>query len=430
LKADWLTFEGALRTVLESVAPLTVEDVPLISARGRVLADSIVSPFDLPRWTNSAMDGFAVRADDIRGASREEPVSLRIVEEVAAGGFPARAISTGEATRVMTGAPIPVGADSVVRIEMTDGGNAGSAERRVAILSDEDAGRNVRFKGEELHDGDVAVAAGAIASPGVIGMAAALGYRSLRVVRRPRVALLASGDELVDLNRFDEVVEGRKIVSSNSYTLAAQLADAGCEVVDLGIAADSRESLQEAVLRADGCDALITSAGISVGEHDYVKDVLADLDTDVAFWRVRIRPGSPFAFGRIGGLGGMPWFGLPGNPVSSAVTFEVLARPALLRMAGHARPCRGRIRARLVNDVASLPTTAQLIRVTLRRDVDGGWEAEPTGAQGSGLLSSFAKADGLLVVPEGGGQFTAGEHLEVIPFESAWMDQPFEAAGR
>lgn len=424
MKADWLPFDAALHTILESIAPLGIEQVPLTASAGRVLAEPLASPFDFPRWTNSAMDGFAVRAADIRGASHEAPVSLIVVEEVAAGAFPTREIGVGEATRVMTGAPVPAGADSVVRIEMTDGASEVGGVRRVSIHSDEDAGRNLRHQGEELITGDIAVPEGEVVTAGVVGMAASLGYGSLAVIRRPRVGLLASGDELVDLNAFEEVVAGRKIVSSNSYTLAAQLAQAGCEVIDLGIAADSASELRDAILRAAGCDALITSAGISVGDHDYVKAVLADLETEVAFWRVRMRPGSPFAFGRIGALGGIPWFGLPGNPVSSAVTFELLARPGLLRMGGHKRVTRTRVRATVLADVPSAPSLTQFIRVSLRQDADGGWQGQPTGPQGSSLLSSFARADGLLVVPEGTGPVTSGQSLEVIPFESAWMTPP------
>lgn len=425
MKPDWLPFDEALNVILRGLTPLDPEDVPLKAASGRVLAEPIVSPIELPRWTNSAMDGFAVRSADIAGARRQSPVTLDVIEDVPAGAFPTLAIGPGQATRVMTGAPVPDGADSVVRVEMTDGASpAGGDRSKIHVFSADDAGRNIRHRGEELSTGDVAVPAGEETSAGVIGMAASLGYASLRVIRRPRVAILASGDELVTLERFEEVVEGRRIVSSNSYTLAAQLRAAKCEIVDLGIARDHPADLREAILRAAGCDALITSAGISVGEHDYVKDVLQELDAEVAFWRVRIRPGSPFAFGTIGALGGMPWFGLPGNPVSSAVTFELLARPALLRMAGHEKVVRRRIRARLKLPVVPVADITQFVRVRLSQAGTGEWVAEPTGAQGSNLLTSFARASGLMIVPPGDAPIASGALMEVIPLESAWTDDP------
>lgn len=412
--ADWLPVREARERILREAAPLPPERRPLAGALGSVLAEDVASPVDLPPWDNSAMDGFAVRGEDVRGASAERPVALRVVDDVPAGRFPARAIGPGEAARVMTGAPVPEGADGVVRVEHTDGGAAvGTADGRVEVRSDADAGKNVRSRGEDVRRGDVVLRAGTLLRAAEIGVAASLGRAELRVVRRPVVAVLASGDELVEVEDFAEVLAGRRIVSSNGYALAAQLAEAGLEARVLGIAADTRESLREKLEAARGCDALITTAGISVGEHDHVREVMDDLGAEVRFWRVRARPGSALAFGRVAGLGGIPWFGLPGNPVSTVVTFEVFVRPALLRMCGRRAVFPPVEPARLGGRVSVKPGLTNLLRVRLERG-DGGLIASLTGSQSSGVLTSMAAADGLLVVPEEGGDFEAGDSLPVI----------------
>jgi molybdopterin molybdotransferase len=412
--ADWLPAAGARETILRGVAPLPPERRALADALGSVLAEDVVSPVDLPPWDNSAMDGFAARSADVLGASGEAPRTLRVVDDVPAGSFPSRPVGPGEAVRVMTGAPVPEGADGVVRVEHTDGGSGiGTAEGRVAVSSDLDAGRNVRRRGEDVRRGDVVLRAGTPLRAAEIGVAASLGRAELRVVRRPVVAVLASGDELVEVERFAEVLAGRKIVSSNGYALAAQLAESGMEARVLGIAADTRESLRERVEAARGCDALVTTAGVSVGEHDHVREVMEGFGTEVGFWRVRARPGSALAFGRVAGLGGIPWFGLPGNPVSTLVTFEVFVRPALLRMCGRRAVFPPVEPARLAAPLSARPGLTQFMRVRLDR-ADGGLTASLTGSQSSGVLTSMAAADGLLVVPESGGDFEAGDTLPVI----------------
>ncbi|MQA90333.1 MAG: molybdopterin molybdenumtransferase MoeA [Gemmatimonas sp.] len=420
-KADWLNVREAVERVVAAVPELDSEEKPIREAARRVLATDLVAPVDVPRWTNSAMDGFAVRSRDVEGASAEAPVELPVVDDIPAGGFPRSALPARAAARVMTGAPVPEGADSVIRVEHTDGGSdVGNQRGRVRIFDRQDAGRNLRKRGEDLREGSIAIGRGSIMTPGAIGVAASLGRATLPVVRAPLVALLTSGDELVEVDRFEEVIAGRKIVSSNSYTLRTQLEDAGCSVRYLGIAADTKESLREALQGARGCDALVTSAGISVGEHDHVKTVLEELQTDFHFWRVRIRPGSPFAFGTVGDLGGIPWFGLPGNPVSSMVTFEILARPALLRMAGHTNLFPATVRAHLEQDVAAQQGLTQFVRVQLTPDGEGGWTARTTGPQGSGILRSLAEADGLLIVPDQEGPVPAGANLPVIPLDPTW----------
>jgi molybdopterin molybdotransferase len=400
-KADWVGVAEARRIILDSVAPLPPERRGLLDALGGVLAEEIRSPIDLPPWDNSAMDGFAVRAVDVEGASAESPRALRVVDDVAAGGFPSRPLGSGEACRVMTGAPVPEGADSVIRVEHTDGGEEiGTSEGRVRVRSDADTDRNIRRRGEDLRAGDLVLRAGTRLRAAEVGVAASLGRSRLSVVRHPRVAILASGDELVDLDGFADVLAGRRIVSSNSYTLAAQLREIDAEVRDLGLAPDDPARIREHLEAARGCDVLITTAGISVGEHDHMRAVLEGLGVEVAFWRVRMRPGSPVAFGRVAGLGGIPWFGLPGNPVSSMVTFEVLARPALLRMAGHSAVFAPTAPATLRGSYPTAPGLTHFARARLHREPDGTVAATLTGAQGSGILTSMAAADALLVIPE------------------------------
>ncbi|MEX2583407.1 MAG: gephyrin-like molybdotransferase Glp [Gemmatimonadota bacterium] len=417
MQPDWLDLGEAVRRVVAGVSALEAEEADLEAAAGRILAHDVIAPIDVPRWTNSAMDGFAVRAADVAGASAQSPVELPVVDDIAAGNFPRITLPPAAAARVMTGAPVPEGTDSVIRVEHTDGGRAiDSGNGTVKIFDPQDAGRHLRRKGEDVREGTVALGKEMLLTPGAIGVAASLGYARLRVIRRPHVALLTSGDELVEVDRFEEVRAGRKIVSSNSYTLAAQLRNAGADVRYLGIAADTPESLREALEGARGCDALLTSAGISVGEHDHVKSVLDELRTKLDFWRVKIRPGSPFAFGRVHGLGGIPWFGLPGNPVSSMVTFELFVRPALLRMAGRSMVFPAAVRVRLLEDVQAQPGLTMLLRVRLERS-DIGWDARTTGPQGSGVLSSLTRADGLLIVPGGSGGIAAGESADVIPLD-------------
>jgi molybdopterin molybdotransferase len=400
-RADWLSAADALRRMVDGVQPLGTEARPLLDALGHVLAEDVASPVDLPPWDNSAMDGFATRSADVLGATNHHPAVLRVVDDIAAGGFPSRALAPGEAARIMTGAPVPAGADGVIRVEHTDGGTEiGSADARVAVFSDVDAGKNVRPRGEDVRTGQTVLAGGTVLRAPHLAVAAAVGRARLDVWRRPVVAVLTSGDELVDVERFDEVRAGRKIVSSNGYALAAQLAESGIEARVLGIARDTHESLRELVDAARGCDALVTSAGISVGEHDHVRAVMREMETRVEFWRVRVKPGSAMVFGHVGALGGIPWFGLPGNPVSTMVTFELFVRPALLRMCG-----RTRIYAPVVDAVAREPIRApgdllQFPRLRLEME-DGTAHARLTGAQGSGIGTSMALADALGIVPPG-----------------------------
>jgi molybdopterin molybdotransferase len=391
----------AVARILAEIRPLSAVRRPLLDAYNSVLAADAIAPVTLPPWDNSAMDGYAVRAADIARV----PASLRVIESIPAGQFPSHAVGAGEAIEIMTGAPMPKGADTVVRVEDTDGGRA-----TVEIRNARDAGKNVRPRGEDIVEGRVAIAAGTPLGAAQIGVLASLGFAEVDVIRMPRVAILTSGDELVELDRFDEVLSGRKIVSSNGYTLRTLVRAAGAEPVYLGIAADTPESLRALLEQARSCDAIITSAGISVGEHDYLRDVLAAMGAEMKFWRVRMRPGAPIGFGLIDGK---PWIGLPGNPVSTMVTFELFARPAIHKMRGHRKLFRRPVQVVLDEPVTIGADLTHFLRaiVTVR---DGRSTARLTGPQSSGILTSMSNANALLIVPPDRPTVGVGETLNAI----------------
>ena len=401
-----LSVPEASARILEYIRRQPVERLPLLDAAGRVLASEIVAPLTLPAWDNSAMDGYAVRSADVERATADQPATLRVVETIAAGQFPARAIGAGEAARIMTGAPLPEGADTVIRVEDTDGGT-----ERVVVRDARDTRRNVRPRGEDLREGDVVLSAGQPLGAAQIGVLASVGAAAVDVYRAPRVAILGSGDELVDLDRFHEALGGRRIVSSNSYTLRTLVRDAGAEPVDLGVATDTPESLREHLERAAGCDLIITSAGISVGEFDYTRDVLTTLGAEMKFWRVRMRPGAPLGFGL---LRATPWIGLPGNPVSTMVTFELFVRPAIRRMMGYTRLFRRPVPVRLEEPVTIGARLTHFLRAIVTVQPDGALTARLTGPQGSGILTSMARANALLIVPEDQPRAEAGALLHAL----------------
>ncbi len=395
----------ALEQILSGIRPLEIERIPVRDAVGRVLAEDVRSPIEHPPWDNSSMDGYAVRGDDVAAASAESPVRLRVLETVRAGQRPSRALELATAIRVMTGAPVPQGTDTVVRVEDTDGG-----EELVEIRDARDVRRNVRPKGEDLRIGDIAVSAGTPIEAAQIGVLASVGAAMVPVFRRPRVAVLATGDELVDVDHFDEVLAGDRIVSSNSYTLTAAARAAGADVVDLGIVQDDPAAYRERIAQAQGCDLLVTSGGVSVGAYDFTKDVLRDLGADLRLWRVRMRPGAPLGFGM---LGSMAWLGLPGNPVSAMVTFELFGRPLIRRQLGHARIFRPAIDVRTRDDISLAAPLTHFMRAIVDWDADGAF-ASLTGAQGSGLLTSMARANALLVVPPERMTVQRGETLRAL----------------
>jgi molybdopterin molybdotransferase len=396
-----LAVADAVARIVAEVRPLGTVRRALLDAYNSVLAVDAVAPVTLPPWDNSAMDGYAVRAADLA----QIPVSLRVIESVAAGQFPSRAVGAGEATIIMTGAPVPEGADTVVRVEDTDGGKT-----TVEIRDGRDGGKNVRPRGEDIVAGRVAIARGTPLGAAQIGVLASLGFAEVDVVRAPRVAILTSGDELVELDGFGEVLAGRKIVSSNGYTLQTLVRAAGAKPVYLGIASDTPASLRALLEKARACDVIITSAGISVGEHDHMRDVLDAMGVDMKFWRVRMRPGAPIGFGL---LDGKPWIGLPGNPVSTMVTFELFARPAIHKMRGHRKLFRRPVPVVLDEPVTITAELTHFLRaiVTVR---GGRSTARLTGPQSSGILTSMSNANALLIVPADRRRVEAGETLNAM----------------
>ena len=387
----------AREIILAAVRPLGAETVGLRAAGGRILAEEVVSSRLIPPLDNSAMDGFALRAEDVA----EVPAELVVVGELPAGRFPDRKLLPGEAIRILTGAPIPEGADTVVMQEDTE-----RVGDRVTVLRSAPRGENVRDAGSDVRPGTAIAKPGARLRPALIGMLAALGRSQLSVFARPRVAILATGDELVEPDRLTD--DGR-IVTSNSYGLQAALLEIGAEPVYLGIARDEPDAIADAFRLALRCDAVVSTGGVSVGDRDWIKQVLADLGGDMKLWRVRMKPGAPLAFVTVGGR---PVFGLPGNPVSTLVTFELFVRPALLAMMGAAERYRPTVRARLTEDYRKPPGRAHFVRVTLDES-DGQVRATPTGDQGSSILLSLVNAEALAFVPEDETHLAAGTEVLV-----------------
>ena len=343
-----------------------------------------------------------------------------VIETVPAGRFPERSVGAGEATRIFTGAPLPGGADGVIRQEDTEPADGG----RVTILSDRDAGRNLRRRGEDVRQGAVVLAAGAALGPAQLGVLASIAHATPLVHRAPRVAFLGSGDEIADLDRADEILAGRKIASSNSYTLHGMIRRAGGVPVDLGLARDTKASLREHLAGAasgEGADLLVTTAGVSVGEHDLVRDVLTELGCEMKLWRIRMRPGAPLGFGL---WGGRPWIGLPGNPVSTMVTFELFVRPAIRRLLGHPLPFRRTVTVCVGEAITLGPKLRHYLRAVVKPEgADGALTARLTGPQGSGILTSMARADALLIVPEDRPSVAPGERLQAV-----LLDDPHHVA--
>ncbi|HET6580160.1 MAG TPA: gephyrin-like molybdotransferase Glp [Gemmatimonadales bacterium] len=400
-----LTASEAARRILAEVRRQPTLRIPLDDALDSVLAEDVVSPLDIPAWTNSAMDGYAARGEDVRGASEDRPVRLRVIEQIAAGAFPARTLGPGETARIFTGAPLPEGADTVIRQEDTDYG-----ADTVTIVRDRDVGVNFRRAGEDIRRGTTVLTAGTELGPAPLGVLASLAVSHPLVYRRPRVAILGSGDEIVDVDQPEEILSGRKTASSNTHTLTALVRRAGGEPVNLGIARDTPASLREHLTLALDSDLLVTTAGISVGEHDYLRPVLEELGAEQRFWKLRMRPGAPVGFGL---LESIPWIGLPGNPVSTMVTFELFVRPAIRKMCGHPLPFRRSVPVRMAEPITLRPKLQHFLRAVVRETPEG-LEARLTGPQGSGILTSMVLANALLVVPEGQFETAAGETVRAI----------------
>jgi molybdopterin molybdotransferase len=403
----------AARFILGQLTPLASERRPLRESLDAVLAEDVTGPLDLPPWDNSAMDGYAVRSADVAQGGAE----LEVIETVPAGHFPRRPLGPGQATRIFTGAPLPEGADGVIRQEDT----TQPSETRVTIVNPRDAGKNVRRRGEDIRQGDVALRAGTALGPAQLGVLASIACDLPLVHRRPRVAFLGSGDEIAELDRRADILAGRKIASSNSYTLDALIRWTGAEPVNLGIARDTKDSLREHFERAAGSDLIVTTAGVSVGEHDFVRDVLAEMGGELKLWRVQMRPGAPLGFGT---LRGTPWIGLPGNPVSTMVTFELFVRPAIRRLLGHGLPYRRTVPVVVREAITLGPKLRHFLRAVVKPGEPGQpLDARLTGPQGSGILTSMARANALLIVPEDRPAVPAG-----TPLQALLLDDPNHVA--
>jgi molybdopterin molybdotransferase len=416
-----ISVEEALERILPQFRRLEPEEVGLFETLDRVLAEDVYSDINVPPFANSAMDGYAVRSADVAAASPENPVRLRVIGNVAAGHTSLQAVESGMAIRIMTGAPLPAGSDAVIRFEDTSEAvgsgapiEASSGLPMIELFCGAGPQDNVRPMGEDIRDGELALAYGTVIRPAEIGVLATLGRARVKVIRRPRVAILATGDELVDI---DEPLAPGKIRNSNEYSVAALVLRYGGVPVRLGIARDNIADLTAKITAglAQKVDLFITSAGVSVGDYDIVKDVL-NREGQMHFWQVRMKPGKPLAFGEINGV---PLLGLPGNPVSTMVSFEQFGRPALLKMQGKTKWVKPTIEAVLEDDIENSGRRGY-IRVILRKEA-GAWMARVTGGQGSGVLTSMSKATGLAIIPEHLVTVKAGERVRVQVLD--WPEQ-------
>jgi len=396
-----ISVEEALNRILETIFPLPLEKVNILDALGGVIGEDIHACRNIPPKDNSAMDGYAVRWQDTRGASKEHPVTLTVIEDIPAGAIPHKSVGRGQASRIMTGAPIPDGADAVMRMEDTE-----KDDRKVRIFAEAHKGLDIRNAGEDVQEGEKVICRGDVVRPAEIGMLAALGRSFISVHQKPVVAVLATGDELVDI---DERPTPWQIVSSNSYSIAAQVIECGCIPLQIGIAKDTREDLVAKFRAAMRADIIISSGGVSVGDYDLVKDIMKEVGNDMQFWQVAMRPGKPLAFGS---LECIPIFGLPGNPVSSMVSFEQFVRPSLLKMMGHTALFRKTVKATVREGITKKKGTRHFIRA--RVDYKSGrYTASTTGEQGSGILKSMVMANGLIILPEDATSVKAGGEVMV-----------------
>lgn len=394
------SFENARALILAQVFPLPGETVPLLDAVGRILERDFAAPYDLPRFDNSAMDGYALRAADARPGAR-----LRVTGYIPAGGRAEPTVEIGCAVRIMTGAPIPPGCDTVIPVEETDGGLT-----EVCLQGSATPGDHIRRRGEDIAAGSPALAAGTLLRPAEISLLATCGCTQVNVHRRPKVAILSTGDELVEPGAE---LSPETIVDSNSWALAAAVREVGAEALLLGIARDNHDSLREKLRLGLSADALITSAGVSAGDRDLVREVLEELGVTPLFWKLDIKPGRPTAFGMAGKV---PVFSLPGNPVSSLLTFDTFVRPALLRMLGRRQVLRPLLQATLQEPVAKKAGRVHFLRVRVGR-VNGLLTAISAGDQNTGILSTLLHANGVAILPAERENFAAGETIDIHLFE-------------
>ncbi len=413
LRADWLSCDEALARIMAHASVMPETELPPLRALGRSLARPVLARATLPAWANSAMDGYAVRSGELAAAAPS--VRLPVAGRSYPGSVPLDDIAPGAAVRVMTGGPVPRGFDSVIRVEHTDGEESPGF---VVLRRLDDVGKHVRAAGKDMRAGDETIPAGAVVHSGTLPVIAASGCARVAVFRRPRVGVLSSGDELVDADRFERVIDGEGIPDSNRVMIAAAVTEFGGAPVDLGIAPDDPAGLEEKLSSLRGIDALVTTGGASMGEKDLLKRILLRSPFRLDFWRARVRPGSPLSVGylRTGDGDELPVFGLPGNPASAFVTFHVFVAPYLRACLGAARPEGVRLTARSDDDLRPAPRLTQFFRVGLYEggDADGWTRCALTGPQGSGLVRSLRDADGLAVVPEGSPGIATNDPVSVI----------------
>jgi molybdopterin molybdotransferase len=397
-----LTVEEALEKVLREVDALEAEDVPILDSLGQALAADVRSDINVPPLDNSAMDGYAVRSEDTRDATAASPKYLRVIDTVMAGSISYKQVTPGTAIRIMTGAPIPAGADSVIQFENTDEEDSkiaspGKAPERVGVRCPVIPGQSIRHAGEDISRGKLVLKKGAVIRPAEVGVMASLGISRAKVIRRPVVAVLSTGNELVEIG---EPLPTGKIYDSNAYSIAALVKRYGGVPKVLGIARDDEAELVARLEEARDADMLLTTGGVSMGDYDMVKDILAR-DGRIVFWKVRVKPGKPLAFGKIKGRGkDIPHLGLPGNAVSCMVSFELFVRPALLKMMGKTNFAKPVVEAVAEETLSNKEERRLYDRAVIERR-DGHYYARLTGPQGSGILTSMSQANGLVVIPEG-----------------------------
>lgn len=402
--------------ILETVAPLAGERVGLLQAVGRTLAEEVRSEREVPPFANSAMDGYAVRWDDVRHATADQPVALTILEVIQAGSVPVQVVTEGTASKIMTGAVIPPGADTVIRVEDTE-----EQDERVWIKRSERMGAHIRASGEDIHRGQIVLEKGRVLQPADIGLLASVGRSLVLVHQRPRVAILSTGNELVEV---DEALRPGQIVNSNAYTLAAAVHKAGGQAVPLEIARDTLDEIRAALNEAVRHDVILSTGGVSVGDFDFVKAAMDELGIRRLFWQVAQRPGKPLTFGL---LRERPYFGLPGNPVSALVCFYVYVRPALYRMMGHKKLFLPVVSAIVGEDISKAKGLTEFVRCRLVH-TNGHYEAHSTGSQSSGVLSSLSLGEGLIIGPPELPLLPKGMGVRVILLDSdhfAQEDAPF-----
>ncbi len=398
-----ISVEEALTRILAEIAALSVTHVPLADALGLVLAEDVVAQEDIPPFHNSAMDGFALQSSDSQPRDGEAP-RLRIIGEVAAGYVTEQKVVEGMAMRIMTGAPVPAGADAVIQVELTR--SEGPHSPWVEILETVPPGNNVRPAGEDMHKGQTVLVRGSEIGPWEIGVLATLGWATVPVIRRPHVAIVGTGDEVIDVH---EALQPGKIRNSNSYLLEAAVRQAGAVPHRLGVARDTVESLREKFAEAMQHDLILTSGGVSVGDFDLVKNIMTE-QGEMHFWRINMRPGKPVAFGHIGKI---PLLGLPGNPVSAAVTFELFGRPVIRKMLGHTRLVRPQVDVIVADGVSDRAMRRHYVRARVEWR-DGHFVAHTTGNQGSNIMTSLLNANALVIVPEGGVEVHPGDTAKAI----------------